>query len=107
MSRGRGLQRPARAWCGDGRCEVVLEHTIHVAHAKRAEDQNPGGDACFSEHHSFFDVSAREDPRARLLQREGDRWRPVAIRIGLDDGDDAGTRAGREDPVAGADLTIV
>ena len=88
--RGGGLQRPAGAGRRDGRRQVVLEHAVDVAHAERAEDQNLGGDAGLPKHDRFFDVGAREDLRARLLQRERDGRRAVAVRVRLDDGDDAG-----------------
>ena len=46
-------------------------------------------------HDRFLDVRARQHRRARAFERQGDRARPVAVRVGLDDGDDAGPSGSR------------
>ena len=91
MLRRGCLQRPACARCRDRGREAVLEHAIEIADAERTEDQNLGRHAGLAEDDRLFDVGARENRGAGVLQRERDRRRTMAVRVGLDDADDAGS----------------
>ena len=73
--------------------EAVLEHAGKIADAERAEDQNLRRHAGLAEDDRLFDIGARENRGAGILQCERDRRRAMAVRVGLDDADDA--RRGR------------
>ena len=95
---GALLQRPARGRTRDRRRQIVIEHTVEIADAQRAEHQDRRVDAGFPEIDALFDVRHREHDRAGRLERRRDPARAVAVGVGLDDGDDSrrqrGTAAG-------------
>ena len=89
--RGR-LDRPRGGRRRDGRRQRKLEQPVEVADAQRAEHEDRHRHARAAEDDPFFDIRARQHRRARLLEREGDALRAVAVGVGFDDGDDAGRR---------------
>ena len=83
-----GVQRPRRRRRRHRRREVVLEHAAEVADAERTEYENRYPHAGAAELYAFLDIRAGQHCGAGLLQGAGDDGRAVAVRIGLDDGDD-------------------
>ena len=94
----RGLQSACGRGRRDRRCEIVREDAVEVADAQSPEDQNWGPNAGGAEFDSLLDVGAREhqtlrrrrirlDVSGHSLERARHRRRAVAIRVGLDDGD--------------------
>jgi len=63
-----------------------------IAHRQRAKHENRNRDAGVAERDAFFDVGAREHRCAGRLEREPDGRCTMAVRVGLDDRDDAGRR---------------
>ena len=70
------------------------EEAVEIADAERAEDQDAAADAGLAQLDAFLDVGHREPRRAGLAQRPRHRHGAVPVGVGLDDGDDAGARAG-------------
>jgi hypothetical protein len=87
--RGRGGDRTRRAGRRDRRRQAAVEQAVEVADAERAEDQDVGAHARRTQLGTFFDVRAREQIRARVLEGAGHLAGAVPVGIRLDDGDHA------------------
>ena len=77
----------------NGGREGVLEQSIEVAYAQRAEDKDWHADAGATQDDALFDIGARQHPRAGLFERERHASGAMAVGVGLDDRDDAGRLA--------------
>ena len=95
----RRRQRPRGARARHRRGEVVREDALDVAHAERAEDQDPAAIPGLAQFEPLLEVGDGEPGRAGVAQRPGHRHRAVAVGVGLDDREDAGS-VGRSRPGA-------
>jgi hypothetical protein len=86
---GCRLKRAGRARRGDGRRQIVREDPVEIADAQRAENEDGRADAGLPQDDGLFDVRAGEHRGAGILERLRDLRRAVAVRVRLDDGDDA------------------
>ena len=101
---GRGtLQGPAGGGARNRRRQVVFEDAGKIADAERAEHENPRPRSCLAQLDALFQIGDGQPGGARLFQRAGDAHGAVAVRVRLDDADDAGRRGGppRGGPVEG------
>jgi hypothetical protein len=63
---------------------------VGIADAERAEHQDVGTHAGLAERRALLDVGAGQEVGAGVLERPADLRGAVAVRVGLDDADDAG-----------------
>src|SRR4029453_5537176 len=75
--------------------ETTVEETVQVADAQRSKDENLGPHARCAQSRAFFNVGARQQIGARVLEATPYLPGAVAVRVRFDDGDDAGRSCGR------------
>ena len=97
---------------------MVGEDPIEIADTERPEDEHRGPHPGLAELHAFLDIGARQHQAiacaGRRLERPGDLHSAMAIRVRLDDGDNA-RRSGRgaagevplNDPIVGDETVQV
>ncbi len=77
--------------CRDRGSQTEFEDTVEIADAERAEDEDRNPRAGAAKDDALFDIGAGQHGGARAFERKPDVRGPVAVRVCLDDGDDAGS----------------
>ncbi len=88
-----GLHRTRRARRGDRGRQRVSEKPVEVADAQRAKDEDRRTNARLAQDDPLFDIRTREHRGARLLERQRDFRRAMAVGVGFHDRDDPGARS--------------
>ena len=92
---GCGLNSTRRTGRRDRRRQTTVEKALQVADAQRSKDENLGLHACRAQSRAFFDIGARQQIGAGVLQRAPYLTGAVAVRVRFDNRDDSGRSGGR------------
>ncbi len=85
VPRRGGLHGLRGAWRRDRRRQVAVEQPVEIADAERAEHEDFRAHASRAQHGTFFDVRAREQVGASVLECASHLARAVSVGIGLHD----------------------